>query len=91
MGSIQFLFFDSNTNTYEIFEKDNPIYENDIPMRCNCICNYDFKCDLPEMSQEEIKVRLIRHITDQTETPGVQWTGILNLSENHGNENIKDN
>ena len=85
------IFYDSATNTYEIFEKDSPFLENGFPLRCNCTCNYDFKCDLPDISLEEIKVKVLRYVTDEAESPVVKWSGTLILSENHGSENVNNN
>ncbi|MCP4352217.1 MAG: hypothetical protein GY795_42705 [Desulfobacterales bacterium] len=82
---------DEETGIYEILETDVPVMEGGMTVRCDCMCFFDFNIDLPNISSETIKVRILRHETDITDHPQQVWEGELDLAKGQANELVKPN
>ncbi len=79
------------TGIYEILETDVPEMEGSMPLRCDCMCFFDFRIDLPNIDSKAIKVKILRHETDLGDQPQTVWEGELDLTEGKGNEVVKAN
>lgn len=83
------VLFDKETETYEIQVTDLPeIGEDGTPIRCKCMCFYDFKARLSNIAPEKIKIKLFRISTDAEEPVSLIWRGEADLSENKKGEVI---
>jgi len=81
------VLFNEETKTYEIQVTDIPeIGDSGNPIRCKCMCFYDFKARLSNIAAEKIKVKLFRISTDAQEPVSVVWKGEVDLSENRSGE-----
>jgi alpha-tubulin suppressor-like RCC1 family protein len=78
------VFYDGPTNTYQIIEKDAPEGTENDPLRCDCMCSFDYRADISSDNQDKIKVQLMRHITDESQMPALVWKGEIKLSEGSG-------
>jgi hypothetical protein len=63
---------------YVLTEKDEAEAGGD---RCGCECVYDFKVDLPDLSEENITMKLVRAVDASS---WILWQGRLNLSDGTG-------
>jgi hypothetical protein len=52
--------------------------------RCACMCVFDFSITLPEIKDSDFEMRLLRHVTDETESPIEILATTLDLSQTSG-------
>ena len=71
---------DKETGVFIIDEIDEPELSGG---RCWCMCFFDFKVDLLNISLEKIEVELYRYITDR-EPRFIVWEGQLDLGKGYG-------
>ncbi len=81
------VIFNNDTKTYEIQVTDTPeIGDSGNPIRCKCMCFYDFKVRLSDIPAGKIKVKLFRISTDAEEPVSLVWKGEADLSQNKSGE-----
>ncbi len=76
---------------YEIRETDTPEMDGDIPLRCDCMCLFDFKVELPDVEPGLLEITLTRHVTDTSGPVQTIWAGELDMSQGgQGDELIRE-
>lgn len=80
------IIFYGHIETYVIDEVDSSGFPF---LRCMCMCFYDFRIKLPNMSPKNIHLQLYRHVTDSADRYMV-WEGEVDLAAGSGTELINE-
>ncbi len=78
---------DEADGVYTLLERDAP--ENG-DARCDCMCFFDWRIDLPDLDADSLDLRLKRFVTDTHDDPWLVWEGQIDLGENEGSILIEE-
>ncbi|GEM_PF-4450469 len=80
------------TGVYEIYETDRPEMSDDgNPIRCRCMCFFDFQLELTDVAPGTINVEVFRAVAENKESLSDVWKGALDLGREDGFELVKEN
>ncbi len=82
------VFLDAASGVYHALETDAPEMHDGQGARCNCMCVFDFKTEVP-VNATTIDIVLRRHVTDEGDAADV-WAGTLDLSAGSGEVVLDD-
>ncbi len=73
-------------DVYVVTEVDAPEVFDGQEARCSCMCVYDFALDVQGITEQVIRIELVRDVTDDAQGPQILFTGALDLTQGSGFE-----
>lgn len=79
-------------DTLVILEQDEPEWNERIGegTRCSCMCFFDWRLELADLSPGALAIRLMRHVTDTGDSPQLVWSGVVELGATPQVVDIRD-